>query len=108
LTGRILRNTVISIGSAVLPRQPEISMSKTRVVIWFDRQDPQNIGWAVSVARDDGHGWESDFSGGVDVEDESGLQTVIDSALAGVDVPADALLAANYTSQPDGHTFVGQ
>lgn len=47
-------------------------MSKTnnttamQVTIYWDRQDPSNAGWAYAVRYDEGHGWESDCSEGLD------------------------------------------
>lgn len=81
---------------------------KTKIVLWFDSQDPKNHGWAVNVAIDEGHGYESDYSGPVDCEKDAPLQEVIDEALRGMrTIPTAARDATNYAQDPDGYVFVG-
>lgn len=79
---------------------------EVKIVIWFDKQDPKNQGWACHLSRDEGYGFESDFSDAVDEEPDASLQELIDEALRVVpNVPADALDAKNWREDPDGYTF---
>ena len=84
-------------------------MSKTQIVIWWDKQDPTNHGWACAMSRDDGDGYDAIFSRAVDADEGATLQEVIEEALTDTrGVPAAALDAANWARDPDGFTFSGE
>ncbi|MDH4187920.1 MAG: hypothetical protein OEV08_13080 [Nitrospira sp.] len=79
-----------------------------KIRIWWDTQDRNNQGWACHLSRDEGYGFESDFSDSVDAEKDASLQELIDEALTGVrNVPTAAMAARNWRRDPDGYEFRG-